>query len=62
MFADNDTETDGEMSGDELSADIGETRIPVQNLPIYRKNKRSEAGGFRTEFVVSVSYARYDFQ
>ena len=52
MSTDNDTETEGEIVGDELIADIGETRIPMENLSIHMQNKRKANNGFKTEFMV----------
>ena len=51
MSTDNDTETEGEIVGDELIADIGETRIPIENLSIMQKNREAN-NGFKTEFMV----------
>ena len=42
------------MTGEELSADIGETRIPVQDLHNYIKSKRGDNHGFTMEFMVSL--------
>ena len=51
---DDEAETEGQTTGDELSADIGETRIPVQDLHIYIQNKRVDNHGFTMEFTVSL--------
>ena len=55
MPTENDTDAEGNKSDDDMSADIGETRIPIGNLSFYIQNKRKENNGFKTEFLVLIS-------
>ena len=55
MPTENDTDAEVNKSDDDMSADIGETIIPVGNLSFYIQNKRKENNGFKTEFLVIIS-------